>query len=403
MVSRGFALKSTRPPRHPKLLDENTVGFNSNDDTTIKKDTIGSDNVVLKGYALKSTRAPRNPQKLNENCGGHIDDGERDLLGVDLWESRNSEKRGKALWKLVQCAKRSRSPQRILQTFLEGAAMKQNLNTRESPTREESDSQISKYCPSAVELEAVDINEKASPGKEETKSQLMVTSTCIPAQFTKEQEIESIDLNNDVEAGLGGEITYNHPNPINKLIELVSLPLSEQTFTEELIIENDLRIQDSENPKVVEGRKNKQEGKYTKETKEKKNEKEKCQNSKVRQSTVKAKRSNVSAQVKKSKSGNTFSEISRNREPLRARDTHTCPVCKASFSKVGNLNVHILIHSDEKPYKCAHCERGFSHQSTLKSHVLIHNGEKPQSCSRCDYTCRQVGTLNSHIKKKHAK
>ena len=164
---------------------------------------------------------------------------------------------------------------------------------------------------------------KASPGKEETKSQLMVTSTCIPAQFTKEQEIENIDLDNDVEAGLGGEITYNYLNPINKLIELVSLPLSEQTFTEELIIENDQGIQDSENPKVVEVRKNKQEGKYTK---EKKNEKEKCQNSKVRQSTVKAKRSNVSAQVKKSKSGNTFSEISRKREPLGARATHTCPV-----------------------------------------------------------------------------
>ena len=398
MVSRGFALKSTRPPRHPKILDENTLGLDSND--TIKKDTIGSDNIVLKGYALKSTRAPRNPQRLNESCMGHFDDGGRDLLGGNFWESQNSEKRGKALWKLVQCAKRSRSPQRILQTFLEKAAMKQNLNTRENPTREESDCQISKYCPSAVELETVDMDEKASLGKEETKSQLMVTSTCIPAQFTKEQGIENIDLDNDVETGLGGEITSNYPNPINKLIELVSLPLSEQTFTEELIIEKDLGIQDNENPKVVEGSKNKQEGKYTE---EKKNEKEKCQNSKFRQNTVKAKRSNVSAQVKKSKSENTFSEISENREPLGARTTHICAVCKASFSKVGNLNVHVLIHSDEKPYKCSHCDRGFSHQSTLKSHVLIHSGQKPQSCSRCDYTCRQVGTLNSHIKKKHAK
>ena len=126
-------------------------------------------------------------------------------------------------------------------------------------------------------------------------------------------------------------------------------------------------------------------------------------NSKFRQNTLKAKQSNVSAQVKKSKSGNTISEISENREPLGTKTAHTCAVCRASFSKVGNLNVHVLIHSDEKPYKCVHCERGFSHQSTLKSHVLIHSGQKPQSCGRCDYTCRQVGTLNSHIKKKHAK
>ena len=126
MASRGFALKSTRPPRQPKLLDENTLGFDSNDDT-MKKDTIGSDNVVLRGYALKSTRAPRNPQRLNESCRGHVGGG--DLLGMNFWGSQNSEKRGKALWKLVQCAKRSRSPQRILQTFLDKAAMKQNLNS----------------------------------------------------------------------------------------------------------------------------------------------------------------------------------------------------------------------------------------------------------------------------------
>ena len=80
---------------------------------------------------------------------------------------------------------------------------------------------------------------------------------------------------------------------------------------------------------------------------------------------------------------------------------HKCAVCDKSFSKVGNLNVHVLIHTEEKPYECPYCDRGFSHQSTLKSHILIHTGEKPYSCGRCMYSCRQAGMLNRHTRKKH--
>ena len=46
---------------------------------------------------------------------------------------------------------------------------------------------------------------------------------------------------------------------------------------------------------------------------------------------------------------------------------HKCQVCDKSFTTMGNLNLHVKIHSGEKPYKCSVCLKGFIQSNNLAS------------------------------------
>lgn len=46
-----------------------------------------------------------------------------------------------------------------------------------------------------------------------------------------------------------------------------------------------------------------------------------------------------------------------------------CPVCRRGFSRAGNLNTHMRLHTGERPYKCQHCDRCFNQNMQLKLHV----------------------------------
>lgn len=59
-------------------------------------------------------------------------------------------------------------------------------------------------------------------------------------------------------------------------------------------------------------------------------------------------------------------------------------VCRKYFSTSGNLNRHVLIHTDEKP--CNVCQKSFHANHKLKRHVSTHISEKPYACSECHIT-----------------
>lgn len=92
------------------------------------------------------------------------------------------------------------------------------------------------------------------------------------------------------------------------------------------------------------------------------------------------------------------SKVKEDLDSLKRKNYFPCKICSKVFSYNRNLNVHLRIHSKEKPYVCEICSKRFSQSAHLKTHLGIHTNERPYVCEICSKAFSLKGSLNLHYR-----
>nr|XP_054926046.1 zinc finger protein 678-like [Dermacentor andersoni] len=80
---------------------------------------------------------------------------------------------------------------------------------------------------------------------------------------------------------------------------------------------------------------------------------------------------------------------------------HVCEDCGKGFTRLEDLNRHLVLHTGEKPFQCPTCHKRFAIKPSLKIHMVTHTKEEPRSCHECGRAFIRKDCLMRHMRKRH--
>ncbi|XP_049602528.1 zinc finger and BTB domain-containing protein 41 [Syngnathus scovelli] len=76
-----------------------------------------------------------------------------------------------------------------------------------------------------------------------------------------------------------------------------------------------------------------------------------------------------------------------------------CEICGRNFNDTGNRRRHVeCTHGGKRKWTCFVCGKSVRERTTLREHMRIHSGEKPHICGVCGQTFRHKSSYRLHLR-----